>query len=329
MHTDIDDHLIFSPAMRQLNAIIAEIEGANLGVIARRKALFSSIKLPSTDGLRISKAMLAMYKQEAARKLTNKALLESGSSMPPIDGSIMAIVGESHVGKSESVKIFGSYVLPNAGLKLGSRPMVYASLRGGANVKSMWESVLNGFGDPEPAGSRTALEMRVLKLAEAHSTHLLVIDEASNLTSRTRESPALIDSLKRTVQGNGVSLVLIGLKDEMNTILRDAQVVNRMFDRIEVEKCNFEDAESRAQFQTFVSGLDSAMVRWAIFEEYSGLSEQETLMTLFSASEGRIGLAYRIVEHAISAARSDARRLVHSDIQDAAQKYLRLRSLVP
>lgn len=292
--------------------------------LSKRIGLYSAITVPTPDCRLIGRKIIELYSVTRARRLTREAALKRGVAIPEADGSILVVVGESHSGKSRGVKYARDVLLPRSNAVRGTIPMVYASLPGGASVKTLWSTVLVEMGDPGAGGTRTTIENRIHALTSLHQTEVVAIDEAQHLTETTRTSPMLADSLKRAVQRSSFSLVLIGQKDDVAQMLRDRQVANRLYDVIELRRTEVGDAAKRADFKQFLSQLDEDMVAYGVFAELSCLSSEESIGPLFVASNGLVGVASRIIEHAIMASGLEATRLWPLDIEKAIGKYRRL-----
>lgn len=212
--------------------------------------------------------------------------------------SCKIIVGETRTGKSAVV----NDVVRARELDLGSagrrQSIVYAIAPPKGTVKALLEQLLRALGDPHWArGTESNMTQRLLTMLRNVGCRMIIIDEFQHLgeTGHGRQLYRTADWLKNLVEGKEWALVAIGLPEAVSVIHANPQLVTRFDPPSVMPLFDWNDDYSRRQFKAV---LRSFAVELTPFE-LPDLGEGDTVLRLYLATSGRIGLFVKLMDRAV------------------------------
>ncbi|WP_287879387.1 TniB family NTP-binding protein [Aquitalea sp.] len=211
----------------------------------------------------------------------------------------LLVTGESGTGKTTLCRLISQkyprVVLPERDVQ----PVLYISIPPAATIVSVSEAMLAKLGDPNPTlGTSSTKTARVVRLAQACSVELLLLDEANHIQDRGQSPTQYLvgDWIKGLMDGLQIPAVLLGLP-RVESLLRVNEQLRRRFTRrmrMELGQSPEKSIEQEC-LELFYTLIHSMPIPFSIgSESWDALAHR-----LYFATDGRVAYLKKLLTGAI------------------------------
>ncbi|QFY60425.1 hypothetical protein FZ934_08255 [Rhizobium grahamii] len=153
-------------------------------------------------------------------------------------------------------------------------------------------------------------------------TELLALDNFDQLSRKadrqTMKEASEVQDVVKTMMENGIPIVFTGLYNA-HAALNNMQIKNRV---MELDIMPFRFEKDLEEFCKYVAGIELLMIENCIFDVPSGLYEDDLLIRLYYASQGRIGVLSNLIRDAAKLASTEkCQRIERIHLQKAVDDY--------
>lgn len=230
-------------------------------------------------------------------------------------GSVL-IVGPSHSGKSTSIKeAISRHTVPGN----ATASIMHVTVPPSVNQKSLLRAIFDEaerrglFRPDRVAGTQWELQARAYRLLEHNQIEALVLDECHHIKYGTKQDAGeSVGEMIKTFLINGpCPVILAGVGDNAKKpYLHNQQLMNRSLAFVELEPLDPTCKSDRDFLKDFFSTYFGEMKKRAIADNIGEFGGREFVQALYSASEGVVGVAIRIIQRAVALMIEDERRLL-------------------
>ena len=223
----------------------------------------------------------------------------------------LLLVGPTNNGKTMIVDKFRRGHLPGVGTDRGAVavPVLKVQMPPAPDERRFFSAVLEALGAPDRSNDRLpAKQDMAMRMLRATSVRMLVIDEAHNILSGSRDQQRRFLNLLRWL-GNElqIPLVAVGTSEALRAIQSDDQLANR-FTPFSVPPWSW-----GPEYLRLLNSLEAMLP----LRERSRLEEPAFAQKLLSASEGILGeVVSLLTTAAVAAVSSGVERIRIEDIDD-------------
>jgi hypothetical protein len=212
----------------------------------------------------------------------------------------MRVLGPTGSGKTTGIEEYAAHLARSNKYGPGRVPLLYIRLRKKTSVSRVLRSIVQKFGDRH-AGRRDEEELneQVRNCIDRAGVELLVLDECQHLKNLSNDSLEVTDQFKVFLDDSIVPVVFVGTYDAKPMFTANPELSGRLGNSVDLAPLRPTVAEDVALFAEFMRRLDRAMMERDLVQELSGLDDDYVIRCLFQASNGVIGMAYRIVRAAM------------------------------
>ncbi|MBS0396552.1 MAG: TniB family NTP-binding protein [Proteobacteria bacterium] len=188
-------------------------------------------------------------------------------------------------------------------------PVLKVQMPPGADERRFFGAILQALGIPGTASYTTVASRQdaAVRLMRSTNTKLLIVDEAQNLLSGTRDQQRRVLNVLRWL-GNElqISLVAVGTPEALRAIQSDEQLANR-FEPVALPTWHAGD-----EYQRLLATLESVLP----LRQPSHLSEPELANRILAMTEGVLGEIVTVVTRAAALAVSSGAESINVGILD-------------
>lgn len=204
------------------------------------------------------------------------------------------ITGPSGVGKT-TISRYYERQFPRQTLEEGTIiPVLFSTISVPATVKNVATGLLYSMGDPMPdKGTTYSKTLRLYKLLKNCKVELIILDEFQHFIDRDSNKVLQVvsDWLKVLLDETKIPMVLTGMPQSVDILLKNEQLQRRFSTRKELKPFPYETPEQKDDFRKFLRQLENKLP----LMERSYLSAVETSFRFFFATDGIISKAMKIV----------------------------------
>ena len=203
----------------------------------------------------------------------------------------------SFSGKSASADEFERIVQRRGTYSAGTRPIVRIELEQACTSRRFWSAILSAYGDGFASSKdEEGLRRSAYDAFERHGTVLLIIDEVQHAGYRSKGFSAPTDVIKRFISDAQVGLGLFGNEDARTILQSNNQLSHRMLPPCDIQPLDISDSSDQRRFARFIAKYNGELVRLALFQPSTILSDQRALDCLMSISGGFLGRVVALLQ---------------------------------
>ena len=243
---------------------------------------------------------------EAERRI--QQCFKFSNEMVEPDG--LAIVGESGVGKTSSLRSFRLDHEPTHQSDGWRIPLLYATVPPQPTIKSLAGAMLAALRDPDSEqGTADQKTKRLQALMKGTGTRMVMIDEFQHFYSKDKQKTMydVADWLKRVVDSTHSVLVVAGLPSCMLVVQQNEQLRRRFMNPVRLPRFVWESQEQRREFMGILKEFNKPMSE---MYEMPALHTEEMAFRFYCASGGLIGYVAKLLRQAVRNALDEQRKSI-------------------
>lgn len=209
----------------------------------------------------------------------------------------MALIGETGVGKTTLLERFRRTHRLEETDTHSYQLVVIVETPADATIKATLTALLRELGCPRPdRGTKESMMTRALTLLGELKTQLIVFDEFQHLlqTQTPKHRQSVIDFIKSLMNKTKIPVVLSGLPEASLVIEADPQLKRRF---AAVQQIREFSIHTELEFNYYRAFLDS--LQKAIPFTTLSLSDENMILRLYLATQGKVGLLSNLLEQLI------------------------------
>ena len=213
----------------------------------------------------------------------------------------LLILGPAGAGKTMTVREWmRRRTTAQAGAESGE--IVFTEVPPGCNIKAMAATVLHSLGDPDPDyGSQPEKTRRAVEHIKRRGIAALVIDEMQRLLDQRGKPKSDVASwITGLLNHRACPLILVGEPQTAHVFQGNIYLERRTLGEVTMSPFDWHDDAERLEFRRVMQAMSSQLG----LPSDSRLQETDTALRIHSFSDGRLGLASRLIDDA----RADAGR---------------------
>lgn len=172
------------------------------------------------------------------------------------EANCLFITGHSGVGKTSLIE---HYLQNHPREELADRtcvPVFSVEIPSQASIKDLASTMLDALGDPNPAsGTKVSITNKLYKLLSSCHVRLIIIDEFQHIINNAtdRKFDDVANWLKGLINHTKIPIVLLGLPESEEILLRNSQLRRRFYYIRNIEPFNIANSKGEAEFVKFLS----------------------------------------------------------------------------
>lgn len=218
------------------------------------------------------------------------------------------IVGDSDNGKSSLIREFASHHLPTNGQHSPAYPVVLIETPNNSDEGRLYNNILEEIQVPFKLKDSTAKkEHEVFYYLKLLETRMLILDDIHNILGGPVSKQKIFMTALKTINNKlFISIVLIGIKDALNAVATDAQIISR-FPPLTLPKWRLD-----RDYASLLASLERTLP----LKKASNLASAELGPTILDLAEGLIGYVVElVVQAAIRAIVTNTERITAKEIE--------------
>jgi Cdc6-like AAA superfamily ATPase len=222
----------------------------------------------------------------------------------------LAIVGESGVGKTSSLRSFRLDHMPTHQSDGWRIPLLYASVPPQPTRRSLAGAMLAALHDPNSEqGTADQKAQRLEVLMRGTGTRMVMIDEFQHFYSKDKQKTMydVADWLKRLVDSTRTVLVIAGLPSCMLVVQQNEQLRRRFMNPVRLPRFVWENLEQRREFMAILKEFTKLLSE---MYEMPALHTEDMAFRFYCASGGLIGYVAKLLRQAVRNAIDDQRKSI-------------------
>jgi Bacterial TniB protein len=218
------------------------------------------------------------------------------------------IVGDSDNGKSSLIQEFVKNHLPTSGQYSPAYPVILIEAPNNSDEGRLYNNILEKIQVPfKLKDSPAKKEHEVFYYLKLLETRMLILDDIHNILGGPVSKQKIFMSALKTINNKSISIVLLGIKDALNAVATDAQIISR-FPPVTLPKWRLD-----RDYASLLASLERTLP----LKKASNLASKELGPTILDLAEGLIGYIVDLVEKAaIRAIETNTERITAKEIEE-------------